>query len=152
HGVLSLEIYRPPLRGFGSSRRLQSTYSPSVPPQPADQPVSQGSGIRTASRRGHSTERACLDLETHHLQVQNHHTGRVRVVGMNDETRVPQVRARLLAEPADDRHPAVGPFVIDQYFPAQVVIEMNLVPRLLQQLEALLDGLHPHRTRMRGQE
>ena len=71
---------------------------------------------------------------------------------MNDETRVPQVRARLLAKPADDRHPAVGTLVIDQHFPAQVMIEMDLVPRLLQQLNALLDGLHPHRTRMRGEE
>jgi len=71
---------------------------------------------------------------------------------MNDETRVPQVRARLLAEPADDRHPAVGTLVINQHFPAQVMIEMDLVPRLLQQLEALLDSLHPQRTRVRGQE
>ena len=73
-------------------------------------------------------------------------------MGMNDKTGLPQVRARFLAEPADDRHPAVGTLVIDQHFPAQVMIEMNLVPRLLQQVEALLDGLHPHRTRMRGQE
>jgi len=69
---------------------------------------------------------------------------------MNDETRVPQVGARLLAEPADDRHPAVSPLVIDQHFPTQVMIEMDLVPRLLQQAEALLDGLHPHRTRVHG--
>jgi hypothetical protein len=41
------------------------------------------------------------------------------------------VRARLLAKPADDRHPAVRTLVIDQHFPAQVVIEMDLVPRLL---------------------
>ena len=85
----------------------------------------------------HDAERACLDLETHHLQVQDHHTGRIRVVGMNDKTRVPQVRARLLAKPADDRHPAVGPLVIDQHFPAQVMIEMDLVPRLLQQARCI---------------
>ncbi len=63
-----------------------------------------------------------------------------------------QVRARLFTEPADDRHPAVGPLVIDQHFPAQVMIEMDLVPRLLQQLEAPHDGLHPPRTRMRRHE
>ncbi len=121
-------------------------------PQQAEQPAGQGSAVRTASRRAHDAERACLDPETHHLQVQDHHTGGIRVVGMNDKTRAPQVRARLLAKPADDRHPAVGTLVIDQHFPAQVVIEMDLVPRLLQQVNALLDGLHPHRTRMRGQE
>lgn len=71
---------------------------------------------------------------------------------MNDKTRVPQVRARLLAKPADDRHPAVRTLVIDQHFPAQVVIEMDLVPRLLQQVDALLDGLHANRTRVPGQE
>jgi hypothetical protein len=42
--------------------------------------------------------------------------------------------------------------MIDQHFPAQVMIEMDLVPRLLQQLEALLNGLNPDRTRVRGQE
>jgi len=51
----------------------------------------------------------------------------------------------------DDRHPAVSPLVIDQHFPAQVMIEMNFVPRLLQHVEALLDGLHANRTRV-GQE
>jgi hypothetical protein len=71
---------------------------------------------------------------------------------MYDKTSVPQVRARFLAEPADDRHPAVGTFVIDQHFPAQIMIEMDLVPRLFQQINALLDGLYRHRTRMRGRE
>ena len=71
---------------------------------------------------------------------------------MNDKTRVPQVRARVLAEPSNDRHPTVIPLVIDQYFPAQVVIEMDLVPRLLQQVDALLDGLHANRTRVPGRE
>ena len=42
--------------------------------------------------------------------------------------------------------------MIDQHFPALVILEMNPVPRLLQQLERLLNGLNPHRTRMRGQE
>ncbi len=71
---------------------------------------------------------------------------------MNDETGVPQVRARLIAKPADDCHPAVGTLVINQHFPAQVMIEMDLVPRLLQPFEALLDSLHPQRTWVRGQE
>jgi len=71
---------------------------------------------------------------------------------MNDETRVPQVLARFLAEPSHDRHSTVSPLVIDELFPAQVMIEMDLVPWLFQEFEALLDGLHPHRTRMRGQE
>src|SRR5271166_3682433 len=68
--------------------------------------------------------------KTHNLQVQDHYTCRIRVVGMNDKTRVPQERARLLAKPADGHHPAVGPLVIDQHFPAQVVIEFDFVPRL----------------------
>src|SRR5208283_1331491 len=143
HPAFTLPMYRPPLRGFGSCRRLQSADGPGVSPQPAEQPASQGSGVRNASRRGHDAERACLDLKTHDLEVQNHHTGRIRVVGMNDKTRVPQVRARLLAEPADDCHPAVIPLVIDQHFPAQVMIEMDLVPWLLQQIVTLPDGLHP---------
>jgi len=42
--------------------------------------------------------------------------------------------------------------VTDQHFPAQVIIEMNFAPRLLQQVEALLDGLHANRTRGRVQE
>ena len=92
--------------------------------------------------------RACLDLEPHHLQVQDHHTGRIRVVIMNDRTHVPQVRARLLAEPADDRHPTVSPLVIDQHFPAQNHDRDRPRPTALQQADALLDGLHPHRTRM----
>jgi len=71
---------------------------------------------------------------------------------MNDEPAALQVGARSLAEPANDRHPSVGPLVIDQHFPAQVMIEMDLVPRLLQQLEGLLNGLNPHGTRTRGQE
>ncbi len=71
---------------------------------------------------------------------------------MNDKTSVPQVRARFLAKPADDRHPAVRTLVIDQHFPAQVMIEVDLVPRLFQQVETLPDGPHSHRTRMRGQE
>jgi hypothetical protein len=33
--------------------------------------------------------------------------------------------------------------VIDQHFPAQVVIEVNRVPRLFQEVETLPDGLHP---------
>ena len=94
----------------------------------------------------------CLDVENHHLQVQTIHSGGVRVVGMNDELGDLQVWAGFLAVPADDRHPAVGTLVIDQHFPAQVVIEVDLVPRLLQQADALLDGLHPNRIRMRGQE
>ncbi len=71
---------------------------------------------------------------------------------MNDKTRVPQVWARLLAKPADDRHPAVRTLVIDQHFPAQVVIEMDLVPRLFQQVKTLPDGLHTHCTGVPGQD
>jgi hypothetical protein len=71
---------------------------------------------------------------------------------MDNKPGVPQARARFLAEPADDRHPAVSPLVIDHHFPAQVMIEINLVPGLSQQLNASIDGLHPYRTRMRGLE
>jgi len=71
---------------------------------------------------------------------------------MNNKTRIPQVPARLLAKPADDRHPAVSSLVIDQHFPTQVMIEMDLVPGRVQQLNALLDGLHTHCTRVPGQE
>jgi hypothetical protein len=50
---------------------------------------------------------------------------------MNDELGVLQMSVRRRAEPANDGHAAIVTVRIDQYLASQVVIEMDLVPRLL---------------------
>jgi hypothetical protein len=71
---------------------------------------------------------------------------------VDDEPGGPEVVAGLVAEPADDRHPAVLALVLDEYLAAKVVVEMDLVPRSGQVRQALLGRLDPGRIREGAKE
>jgi hypothetical protein len=62
---------------------------------------------------------------------------------VHEEERIPQVGARLLAEPADHLHPAIRVLAVNEQLAAQVVIQVHLVPWLGQAGQALRDGGHP---------
>ena len=64
---------------------------------------------------------------------------------VDDEPGGSEVGAGLVAEPADDGHPAIVPLVIDEDLAAEVVIEVDLVPGFGQAAEAFLGGLDPGR-------
>ena len=101
---------------------------------------------------GDGAERAGLDLEARHLQVQGHHAGRIRVVGMHEEPGGLEVRTGLQAKPADDRHPAVVALVVDIPLASQIVVEMDLIPGSSQEGHAPLGRLHPYPFGVLGQE
>ena len=71
---------------------------------------------------------------------------------VDDEPRGPQMRARRLAEPAHDRHPAVVAVHVHERLAAQVVIEMDLVPGLPEPGQAIRRRPDPDGVGMGGQE
>jgi hypothetical protein len=52
---------------------------------------------------------------------------------------------RLPTEPPDDFHPTIVAFDVDELFTAEIVIEVNLIPRLRQLRDTLASGLNPNR-------
>src|ERR1017187_6987212 len=60
--------------------------------------------------------------------------------------------ARLLAHPADDLHPTIDFIRADEMLPPQVVIQMDLIPTLLQARNTFDDGLNPDSLRVFRQE
>lgn len=101
---------------------------------------------------GDGAERAGMDLEAHRLQVQDHHAGRIRVVGMDERPGGLEVRTGLQAKPADDRHPTVVALVVDMPLASQIVVEMDLIPGFFQEGNAPLGRVHPYRYGVLGQE
>ncbi len=62
---------------------------------------------------------------------------------MDEKNGLTQMETRFVAEPADDFHAAINLTRVDELFPPEVVIEMNLVPRLDQTRLAFRDCSHP---------
>ena len=60
--------------------------------------------------------------------------------------------ARLLAHPSNDLHPAIDTVDGHQLTPAQIVIEMDLVPGCFELGKAVGDGFHPDGVRVLGQK
>jgi hypothetical protein len=55
--------------------------------------------------------------------------------------------AKFFGKPADDRHPAVVPIVVDEGLAAEVVVEVDLVPGFTQAMETLFGRGDPNRFR-----
>ena len=53
-----------------------------------------------------------------------------QVVGVNEEERRSEMIAGLLAQPANDLHPAINVVDVHELIPPEVVIQMDLVPAL----------------------
>ncbi len=64
-------------------------------------------------------------------------------MGMDEEPGILQVGSRLLAEPPDHFHPAILILAIDERLSTQVVVQMDLVPGLIEPGEAFGNGRHP---------
>ena len=61
--------------------------------------------------------------------------------------------SRFLTEPSDDGHPAIVALEVNECLATEIVVEMNLIPRLGQAFQTLVNGLNPDRagvTRQKG--
>jgi hypothetical protein len=127
------------------------------PIAPAKEPPDHAPGQHTKPARASglgedSAERADLDVVAHQLQLQDHQTGSTQVVGVHEKPRGLQVESRLGAEPADNGHPTIVPLVIDENLTSQVMVEVDLIPRLGEAGEALFRRPRPHCVGILGNE
>ena len=77
-------------------------------------------------------ERSFVDEIAARLKLERHGAGRAEVVCMDHEQGRLQMRPEFLAKPTDDSHSAVFARMIDERFTAEVVVEVNLIPRFGQ--------------------
>ncbi len=62
---------------------------------------------------------------------------------MNDKSRGVEVGSSCRDDPADDGHATIGAIEVDASFSAEVVIEMDLIPRFLKAMKTRFDRLDP---------
>ena len=145
----------------GGARLASDPFSKGLPRRAfADQPVNDlALPGRAASRNRTPTDRGggCFPPEGHDLdpiphdfQMQCHDARRIVVVAVDHEPRAQEMFARLLAEPANNRHPAIVPRMIHERLATKVVVKVDLVPGLAQQPEAFLGRLDPDCQRATG--
>ena len=84
--------------------------------------------------------------------LHDHQKSGDEIVGVDEEQAEAEMFARLLAQPANDLHPAIGTVDRHKLVPPEVVIEMDFVPGLFEPGKAVGDVFHPDRMRVLGQK
>ena len=64
-------------------------------------------------------------------------------MGVDDKYRRLEVGAWFIAEPANDGHSAVVAIMFDELLPAQVMVQVDLVPRFVESADAIGRGFDP---------